>query len=58
MTRGVAAGIDTGEPIHLVMTHNPQLIQADDKVVQAISVMLQHNIRCMPVLRGKKLLVC
>ncbi|SHO58185.1 putative nucleotidyltransferase substrate binding domain-containing protein [Vibrio quintilis] len=54
MTRGVAAGIDTGEPIHLVMTHNPQLIQADDKVVQAISVMLQHNIRCMPVLRGKE----
>jgi CBS domain-containing protein len=53
MTKSVvAAGVDTGEPIRQVMTHNPQLIQADDKVIQAISMMLQYNIRCLPVLQG------
>lgn len=53
MTRSVvASGIDIQQPIQRVMTQNPQLIQADDKVIQAISIMLQYNIRCLPVVRG------
>ena len=55
MTRSVVAkGVDTASPIKLVMTPNPQLIHADDKVIQAISVMLQYNIRCLPVVKGKE----
>ncbi|CAH8234739.1 DUF294 nucleotidyltransferase-like domain-containing protein [Vibrio aestuarianus] len=50
----VASGIDISLPIHHVMTPNPQLIQAEDKVIQAISIMLQYNIRCLPVLKDKE----
>ncbi len=53
MTRMViAAGISTQAPISEVMVRNPQRIQADDKVIQAISIMLQCNVRCLPVMRG------
>src|SRR5690606_20249728 len=47
-------GIGIHEPISTVMTQNPQLIQADDKVIQAISIMLQYNIRCLPVVKGNE----
>nr|WP_238336692.1 CBS domain-containing protein [Vibrio sp. S12_S33] len=50
----VTSGIDISLPIHHVMTPNPQLIQAEDKVIQAISIMLQYNIRCLPVLKDKE----
>lgn len=54
MTRSVVAtGIETTRPVETVMTHDPQLINADDKVIQAVSVMLQYNVRCLPVVRGK-----
>ncbi|WP_456295037.1 DUF294 nucleotidyltransferase-like domain-containing protein [Vibrio sp. AK197] len=52
MTRGVAAGMDTSLSVSQVMTPNPVLIQAEDKVIQAVSLMLQYNIRCLPVLKG------
>ncbi|SJL84266.1 Arabinose 5-phosphate isomerase KdsD [Vibrio palustris] len=52
MTRTVVAtGVDIHRPIEEVMTKNPQLIQADDNVIQAISLMLEQNIRCLPVMR-------
>lgn len=55
MTRNVVATrIDTDQPIQQVMTPNPQLIHADDKVIQAISVMLQYNIRCLPVVKSNQ----
>lgn len=51
MTRNVvAAEIDTAQPITKVMNTSPVLIQSDDKVIQAISLMLQYNIRCLPVI--------
>ncbi|MGB2079868.1 MAG: DUF294 nucleotidyltransferase-like domain-containing protein, partial [Vibrio sp.] len=57
MTRSVVSqGIDINLPICEVMTKNPQLIEAEDKVFQAISVMLQYNIRCLPVVRGQEVL--
>ncbi|WP_438454363.1 DUF294 nucleotidyltransferase-like domain-containing protein [Vibrio alginolyticus] len=46
----VAQGVDTQRSIHEVMTHNPILINSEDKVIQAISLMLQYNIRCLPVI--------
>ncbi|MGM2755147.1 CBS domain-containing protein, partial [Bacillus cereus group sp. Bce019] len=53
MTRNVvAAAVNITQPIPHVMTKNPQLIHADDKVIQAISIMLQYNIRCLPVVNG------
>jgi CBS domain-containing protein len=55
MTRSVVAkGVNTSEPIKKVMTHNPLLINSDDKVIQAISLMLQYNIRCLPVVKNNE----
>ncbi|WP_415721288.1 DUF294 nucleotidyltransferase-like domain-containing protein [Photobacterium ganghwense] len=50
----VATGIDTRQPISTVMTQSPVLIQSDDKVIQAVSLMLQYNIRCLPVVKGNE----
>ncbi|CAH0528817.1 DUF294 nucleotidyltransferase-like domain-containing protein [Vibrio hippocampi] len=50
----VANGIDTTDPIHHVMTPNPILINSEDKVIQAISLMLQYNIRCLPVITNQQ----
>ncbi|MFH4276226.1 CBS domain-containing protein, partial [Acinetobacter baumannii] len=46
--------MDTNQPIADVMTPNPVLIEDDAKVIQAISLMLQYNIRCLPVVHGKQ----
>lgn len=55
MTRSVvAAGIDTGMPISMVMTPNPVLVESSSKVIEAISLMLQYNIRCLPVVNDRK----
>ncbi len=48
----VAQGIDTNMPISEVMNTSPVLVQSDDKVMQAISLMLQYNVRCLPVLKN------
>ena len=55
MTRSVvAAGINTGMPISMVMTPNPVLVESSSKVIEAISLMLQYNIRCLPVVNDRK----
>ncbi|MCZ4372387.1 DUF294 nucleotidyltransferase-like domain-containing protein [Vibrio diazotrophicus] len=55
MTRSVvAAGIDTDMPISMVMTPNPVLVESSSKVIEAISLMLQYNIRCLPVVNDRK----
>lgn len=53
-TRVVSQGIDTEQPISMVMTTNPQLIHSDATVLEAISLMMQFNIRCLPVVQGQK----
>ncbi|NDJ58881.1 CBS domain-containing protein [Enterobacteriaceae bacterium 4M9] len=50
----VAADRDISASIASVMTPNPVLIEEDAKVIQAISLMLQYNISCLPVLHGKQ----
>ncbi|MBD1572637.1 CBS domain-containing protein [Vibrio sp. S17_S38] len=52
-TRVVAQGVNTDLPISEVMTTNPQLIHGDATVLEAISLMMQFNIRCLPVVYGK-----
>ncbi|WP_153448848.1 putative nucleotidyltransferase substrate binding domain-containing protein [Vibrio algicola] len=52
-TRVVAQGIDTQNPITEVMTTNPQLIDGDATVLEAIAMMMQFNIRCLPVVYGQ-----
>ncbi|MGL6260033.1 DUF294 nucleotidyltransferase-like domain-containing protein [Vibrio sp. WXL210] len=55
MTRNViAAEIPTTAPIAEVMNASPILVNAEDKVIQAISLMLQYNVRCLPVLKNGK----
>lgn len=50
MTRSVVSdGVPILSPIETVMTKNPQVIQAGDRVYQAVSIMLEYNIRCLPV---------
>ena len=55
-TRVVSQGIDTEQPISMVMTTNPQLIHSDATVLEAISLMMQFNIRCLPVVQGQKVI--
>ncbi|HAS6254604.1 TPA: CBS domain-containing protein [Vibrio vulnificus] len=50
----VAKEKDVSERIESVMTLNPVLIESDAKVIQAISLMLQYNIRCLPVVNHGK----
>ncbi|MDG3084842.1 DUF294 nucleotidyltransferase-like domain-containing protein [Vibrio hannami] len=50
----VAACANSSSPISSVMTRSPVVIQQDDKVIQAISMMLQYNIRVLPVLKEKQ----
>ena len=53
MTKSVVAKkIDTKSAISQVMNTSPVLVQSDDKVMQAISLMLQYNVRCLPVLKN------
>lgn len=50
----VALERDVRDSIETVMTLNPVLIESDAKVIQAISLMLQYNIRCLPVVNNGK----
>ncbi|MCG6302678.1 DUF294 nucleotidyltransferase-like domain-containing protein [Vibrio vulnificus] len=53
-TSVVALERDVSDSIETVMTLNPVLIESDAKVIQAISLMLQYNIRCLPVVNNGK----
>ncbi|MFV0576697.1 MAG: DUF294 nucleotidyltransferase-like domain-containing protein [Vibrio sp.] len=53
-TRVVSKGVDTDQAISTVMTVNPKFIQSDSTVLEAISLMLQFNIRCLPVVQGSQ----
>lgn len=51
--RVVAQGVDITKPVSTVMTRHPHTIRADDLVLKATSVMMQYNIRNLPVLDDK-----
>ncbi|GAB7220386.1 DUF294 nucleotidyltransferase-like domain-containing protein [Vibrio comitans] len=55
MTKSVVAQeISTDLPISTVMNTKPILVNSEDKVIQAISLMLQYNVRCLPVVKEGK----
>ncbi|MGJ7094504.1 DUF294 nucleotidyltransferase-like domain-containing protein [Vibrio hannami] len=47
--RVIAKDVDTDSPIATVMTPNPLTVKPDDLVLQAASLMMQNNIRNIPV---------
>ncbi|BBM64344.1 putative nucleotidyltransferase substrate binding domain-containing protein [Vibrio alfacsensis] len=52
--RVIAQGVSTDRPISDVMTHDPQTIKPDDLVLHAASIMMQHNIRNLPLVENNK----
>jgi len=48
--RVVATGCDVEQPVTTIMTRNPHSVAADDLVLRAVSVMMEHNVRSLPVL--------
>ncbi|PVZ86656.1 histidine kinase [Serratia sp. S1B] len=54
--RVIAEGRDITRPIREVMTPNPITIHPDDLVLKAASLMMQHNIRGLPIVREHQVL--
>ncbi len=52
--RVIAKGTPIDRPISEVMTHSPLLIAPDDLVLHAASVMMQFNIRNLPIVKDNK----
>ncbi|MFC0323422.1 DUF294 nucleotidyltransferase-like domain-containing protein [Gallibacterium melopsittaci] len=47
--RVVAEGITIDQPISLVMTKDPQVINKSALLIEAVEMMMQHNVRSLPV---------
>ncbi|ORT51113.1 histidine kinase [Vibrio sp. qd031] len=54
--RVIAHGVSIDQPISSVMTHSPLTIKPDDLVLHAASVMMQFNIRNLPVVENNKVI--
>lgn len=54
--RVIAHGVSTDRPISEVMTHSPLVVKPDDLVLHAASVMMQFNIRNLPVVKDNKVI--
>ena len=54
--RVIVAGIDFNTPVKEIMTLNPLTVGPDDLVLKASSMMMQNNIRSLPVVRGDTVL--
>ncbi|GGP37564.1 putative nucleotidyltransferase substrate binding domain-containing protein [Shewanella saliphila] len=54
--RVIADGVDANSPIEDVMTLSPYIIKPDDLVLHAASLMMQHNIRNLPVVKDNKVI--
>lgn len=52
--RVIAQDVSTDEPISKVMTLSPLTISPDDLVMHAASMMMQFNIRNLPLVKGNK----
>ena len=47
--RVVAAGLDVNLPVSQIMSEAPHTVAADDLVLKAVAIMMQHNVRSLPV---------
>ena len=54
--RVIAQRVSIDEPISSVMTHSPLTIKPDDLVLHAASVMMQFNIRNLPIVKNNKVI--
>ena len=54
--RVVAQGVSSDEPISKVMTLHPYTVDPDSLVLHAASIMMEHNIRSLPVVKNKKVI--
>ncbi|MBO0236755.1 CBS domain-containing protein, partial [Vibrio parahaemolyticus] len=49
--RVIAKGLSISTPVVEVMSPDPKTIHPDDLVLHAASIMMQHNIRNLPLVR-------
>ncbi|MFA0566964.1 DUF294 nucleotidyltransferase-like domain-containing protein [Vibrio gallaecicus] len=54
--RVIAHGVSTDNVISEVMTHSPLTVKPDDLVLHAASIMMQFNIRNLPVVKENKVI--
>ncbi|GGP74843.1 putative nucleotidyltransferase substrate binding domain-containing protein [Shewanella ulleungensis] len=54
--RVIADGVSVDQPIEDVMTASPHIIKPDDLVLHAASLMMQYNIRNLPVVKDNKVI--
>ncbi|HIF9209221.1 TPA: DUF294 nucleotidyltransferase-like domain-containing protein [Photobacterium damselae] len=52
--RVIADGVSTDAPITQVMTRHPYTIGSQDLVLKAVSLMMEHNIRSLPVVDNQQ----
>lgn len=52
--RVVAAGLDVDLPVAQIMSGAPHTVAADDLVLKAVSLMMQHNVRSLPVMAQER----
>ncbi|MGC9421986.1 DUF294 nucleotidyltransferase-like domain-containing protein [Vibrio sp.] len=52
--RVIAAGLGLNVPVRQIMTPDPQTIQSNVLVLEAMEMMMQHNVRSLPVLEGQQ----
>ena len=51
-TRVLAVGMDPASPVSDIMTSRPRTVHPDAPLMQAIEVMMQHNVRSLPVIEN------
>ncbi|AXR05836.1 DUF294 nucleotidyltransferase-like domain-containing protein [Salinimonas sediminis] len=49
-TRVLATGMDTSQPVSEIMTERPRTVHPEAPLAQAIEIMMQHNVRSLPVM--------
>lgn len=52
--RVIVAGLDINTPVKEIMTPNPLTVTPNDLVLKASSMMMQNNVRSLPVVEGNK----
>ena len=54
--RVIVAGLDYNRPVKEIMTPNPLTVGPNDLVLKASSIMMQNNVRSLPVVEGDNVL--
>lgn len=54
--RVIVAGIDFNTPVKEIMTPNPLTVEPEDLVIKASTIMMQNNVRSLPVVKDNDVL--